>query len=116
MPIKFVAIDFETANARRNNACSLGMIQCENGEHTRKSWLIKPEPLDFHPFNIQIHAITPQMVRNASTFEKMRHEISYILESNIVVAHNAANEEMAALLKKVRNDADSTIIETCINL
>lgn len=90
MAIKFVAIDFETANARRNSACSLGMIQYENGAYTRKSWLIKPEPLDFNPFNIQIHGITPQMVRKAPTFEEVWHEISDMLESNIVVAHNAA--------------------------
>ncbi|MDW7670350.1 MAG: exonuclease domain-containing protein [Bacillota bacterium] len=90
MSIKFVAIDFETANARRNSACSLGMIQYEYDEYTRKSWLIKPEPLDFHPFNIQIHGITPQMVLKAPTFEEVWQEVSDVLESNIVVAHNAA--------------------------
>ena len=90
MPIKFVAIDFETANARRNSACALGMVIYDNGVTIRKSWLIKPEPLDFHPFNIQIHGITPQMVRNAPTFDEMWREISDVFESSIVVAHNAS--------------------------
>ncbi|MEN1760342.1 exonuclease domain-containing protein [Anoxynatronum sibiricum] len=84
MSIKFVAIDFETANARRNSACSLGMILYDNGEYSRKSWLIKPEPLDLHPFNIQIHGITPQMVCNAPTFKEVWHEIRDILETNII--------------------------------
>ena len=90
MPMKFVAIDFETANARRNSACSLGVIQHEDGVYSRQSWLIKPEPLEFTPFNIQIHGITPQMVRNAPTFEEVWQEFREVLESNIVVAHNAA--------------------------
>ncbi len=90
MPIKFVAIDFETANTRRNSACALGMVLYDDGVYTRKSWLIKPEPLDFHPFNIQIHGITPQMVRYAPTFEEVWYEIQDILETNIVVAHNAS--------------------------
>ncbi len=66
------------------------MIQYEDGTYTRKSWLIKPEPFEFHPFNIQIHGITPQMVGNAPTFDEVWYEISDVLESNIVVAHNAA--------------------------
>ena len=90
MPIKFVAIDFETANNRRNSACALGMVIYDNGECIRKSWLIKPEPLEFNPFNIQIHGITPQMVNNAPTFKELWHEVSDILESKIVVAHNAS--------------------------
>lgn len=47
MSIKFVAIDFETANTRRNSACALGMVLYDNGVYTRKSWLIKPEPMVF---------------------------------------------------------------------
>ncbi len=90
MSLNFISIDFETANYRRNSACSLGVVIYDNGNVEKKEWLIKPEPCEFDPFNIMIHGITEDMVINSPTFEIVWNEIKDLIESSIVVAHNAS--------------------------
>ena len=44
--MNWVAIDFETANAKRSSACALGIAIVENGRIIKRaSWLIKPREL-----------------------------------------------------------------------
>lgn len=87
----FVAIDFETANASRTSACSLGLSFVSNNKVTNtKYWLIKPEPLEFNEFNVAIHGITPEDVYEAPTFAQLWPEILPFLDGQIVVAHNAS--------------------------
>ena len=67
----FVAIDYETANADKRSACSLGVSIVEKGKvvETFQS-LIKPpsEYSDFDPFNVMIHGINKKDVVNAPNF------------------------------------------------
>lgn len=88
----FVAIDFETANSYRNSACSIGITRFENFQLVEmKTWLIKPPSWPaFTPFNISIHGITPDMVRNAPTFAQLWPEIAHYFDNSIVIAHNAS--------------------------
>ena len=68
----FVSIDFETANAKRASACSIGMARVRNGEIVETFYeLIKPEPFDFNYINISIHGITPEMVDTKPTFVEL---------------------------------------------
>jgi DNA polymerase III subunit epsilon len=61
----FVALDFETANENRDSACALGLVVVENNEIVKKDyWLIRPKELYFNPFNISIHGITPDDVKD----------------------------------------------------
>lgn len=86
----FVAIDFETATSKYTSVCSLGICVVENGEITeRKEIFIKPVPFEFNEYNIKIHGITPDAVRNKPTFDKYWDELKPYLENKIVVAHNA---------------------------
>lgn len=86
----FIAIDFETANASRSSACSLGAVHYSNGRIVReKSWLIDPEE-HFDGRNIAIHGITPSMVRGQPTFGQLWPELAPWLAGQIVVAHNAS--------------------------
>lgn len=67
--MKFTAIDFETANASRGSACAVGLVRVENGIIVgRLRQLIRPEPLDFDPFNVSIHGISAKDVADAPTF------------------------------------------------
>jgi DNA polymerase-3 subunit epsilon len=87
----WVAIDFETANAARSSACALGVaVVTTSGAVHSKAWLIKPPTLDFNPYNIMIHNITPDMVRTAPTLADLWPEIGPLLEGRTAVAHNAA--------------------------
>ncbi len=91
MSLNFVALDFETASyRRRNSACSIGIVVHSNGSVYEKHSLIRPEPLRFDPFNIELHGITPDMVKDAPTFGELWPEFEIYLKNNIVVAHNAA--------------------------
>lgn len=89
--MNFVAIDFETANEKRNSACSLGITVVENNKIVEeKYWLIKPYEMRFEPMNIWIHGIKEEDVENAKTFKELWDEIRPYLDGKLVVAHNAA--------------------------
>jgi DNA polymerase-3 subunit epsilon len=91
----FVAIDFETATADRDSACSVGAVRAElhGGElHVLDTFdqLIRPPDNDYDAFNIAIHGITPKMTRNAPTFDQVLPELSEFVGTSLVVAHNTA--------------------------
>lgn len=86
----YYAIDFETANEKRNSACALGIVEIDNHKIINKwDYLINPEDV-FNPFYISIHGIKPSDVINKPTFSTIWSEIHNILEGNLVVAHNAS--------------------------
>ncbi|MGF7046008.1 DNA polymerase-3 subunit epsilon [Paenibacillus sp. DS2015] len=86
----FVAIDFETANANRSSACSLGLVEVQGGIITSEHvWLIDPEqPFDYR--NIQIHGITESMICGMPTFHELWPTLEPLLQGKQVVAHNAS--------------------------
>jgi len=89
--MNFVAIDFETANEKRNSACSLGITVVENNKIIEeKYWLIKPPEMRFEPMNVWIHGIKEEDVENEKTFLELWDEIKPYLDGKLVVAHNAA--------------------------
>ncbi len=91
---KILGIDFETANECRSSACSVGLcvIDCLSGNVLQKKHLfIKPVPEYFDEFNIMIHGITPDMVKDAPDFSGILPEIAALIDDEtIVVAHNSA--------------------------
>ncbi len=90
----FTAIDFETANHKRSSACAIGLVRVEKGIITEKYYsLIKPEPCEFHPYNVSIHGITEKAVIDAPTFEEVFKHIHHWIKDQVVVAHNVAFEE-----------------------
>ena len=88
----FVAIDFETANSRRESACSIGLAKFNGSEliDTYYSLLKPPVPYDyFEPFNVSIHGITAKDVGNSPTLGETWGDISEFIGDLPVVAHNA---------------------------
>ena len=85
-------LDFETANADRGSICSVGVAVIRNGVMLRpREVLIKPHCScgGFSPFNIRIHGITPEMVRNAPEWGEFFPKLLPYLDGSTVVAHNA---------------------------
>lgn len=83
----FVAIDVETANNDIASICQIGIASYANGELVSEwSSLINPQG-EFNPFNIRIHGIQPQDVKNAPTFEQAYPEFSQLLANQYVVSH-----------------------------
>ena len=88
--MNWVAIDFETANAKRSSACALGIAIVENGRIIKRaSWLIKPRELYFNYYNTYIHGITEKDVKDKPRFNELWGEFRPFLDGKIVIAHNA---------------------------
>ena len=89
--MNFVAIDFETANEKRNSPCSIGIVVVKDGEIVEKiHQLIKPKEMRFTPLNIGIHGIRPTMVENELEFDEVWEKIKGYFNNSLVIAHNAA--------------------------
>lgn len=87
----FVAIDFETANNRRNSACSVAVVEVKDSKIYDSFYtLIRPPQLAFNYTNIQIHGITPQDVKDKPNLSEIWLELKACLENKIVIAHNAS--------------------------
>lgn len=88
--MRFVAIDFETANSRPDSACQLAMVTVHDGQVVdRQSWLIRPTRLYFSPRNIEIHGIRPEHVEHQPTIEQLWPQIGQRLDGETLIAHNA---------------------------
>lgn len=86
----FITIDFETATARRDSPCQIGLTFVQNGQiiETRE-WLIKPINNEFDLFNISIHGITPMDVSDKPEFDEIWKEIKPLIDNKFLIAHNA---------------------------
>lgn len=85
----YIAIDFETANANLTSACSIGIVAITNDKIVfEKEYLINPEE-EFSYFNILIHGITADQVKEEKTFDKLWPEIQHFFQDTLVFAHNA---------------------------
>ncbi|MEO1618917.1 MAG: exonuclease domain-containing protein [Planctomycetota bacterium] len=90
-PANFTAIDFETANRRRDSACQLGAVVVEAGKIVREQvWMIRPDPFFFSPGNIRVHGIQPKDVENENDFAGCWQSIRQFLGDGCLIAHNAS--------------------------
>ena len=91
--MKFTAIDFETANASMLSACSIGVVEFEDNVPVKETiTLIRPpeEYGKFNWYNVRIHGIKKNMVKDAPTFDQVWERIHSSIENQTVVCHNAA--------------------------
>lgn len=89
--MNFIAIDFETANEKRESPCSIGIVVVEKGEIVkREHFFIKPKEMRFLPMNIGIHGIRPRMVEDKLEFNELWEELKIYFKETTVIAHNAA--------------------------
>ncbi|WP_242333087.1 exonuclease domain-containing protein [Anaeromyxobacter sp. SG66] len=83
----FVALDVETANADRASICQVGAVVFE-GSRLAHEWVSLVNPLDdFDSFNVDIHGIDEDAVRDAPTFQQIGPELTNLLSGRIVVSH-----------------------------
>ena len=88
--MKFVAIDFETADYAADSACALGLVVVNGGTIVgRRSFLIRPPRRTFY-FSY-LHGITWEDVRSQPTFGELWPKIEKVVRgSEFLVAHNAS--------------------------
>lgn len=89
--MNFITVDFETATAQRDSPCEIGLTFVENSRITEtKSWLIKPHYYPhFDYFNVAIHGIQPQDVKDEPEFCDLWDEIHPMIDGRFLIAHNA---------------------------
>ncbi|QAA34540.1 exonuclease domain-containing protein [Clostridium manihotivorum] len=89
--MNFIAIDFETANEKRNSPCSIGIVVVKDGQLVERiHHLIRPMEMRFMPINIGIHGIRPAMVEKEPEFDVVWEKIKHHFNGNLVIAHNAS--------------------------
>lgn len=89
--MNFVALDFETANHRRESVCEMGIaIVIEGSVAESKSWLVRPKHNWFHPMNTRIHGIDAQQVANAPEFDEVWEQARCYFDNANLIAHNAS--------------------------
>lgn len=89
--MNFVAMDFETANAKRYSAVSMGLVIVRNDIIVDEFYtLIKPDTY-FDRRNTAIHGIHESDVQDAPTFPMVWEQINQFFTPNqLIVAHNAS--------------------------
>ena len=89
MDNRYIAFDVETPNYANDRISAIGISVIEDGQVTSDFYtLVNPE-VHFDPFNIQLTGITPEMVANKPTFPELWENIKPILDSGLLIAHNA---------------------------
>jgi DNA polymerase-3 subunit epsilon len=89
--MRAIAIDFETANERRDSACSVGLAWIEDGAVVRRAYrLIRPPEMRFSPWNVRVHGLRPRDVADAPTLPGALAEFLPELSGTLLLAHNAA--------------------------
>ena len=84
----FTAIDFETAQGKRNSICQIGLVRVEQGLITKTMvQLVKPPDNSYSFYNMQVHGITPAMTRNSPTFIVVWPYIDPFICNQNLVAH-----------------------------
>lgn len=86
---RYIVFDTETPNCRNDSICSIGITVVENGCIVDERYdLVDPEAR-FDVFNVELHGISPDMVRYEKNFPVLWEEIEPLMNSGILVAHNA---------------------------
>lgn len=85
----FVAIDFETANYRRDSACAVGIVICNDGQLVdSQQFLIRPTTREF--VFTYIHGLTWHDVAQAPSFGELWPTLNTCLgQADFLAAHNA---------------------------
>lgn len=87
VPMNFVAIDVETANADMASICSIGAVKFERGEIVGE-WYSLVDPQDyFDGINVSIHGIDVDMVKGAPTYAEASLTLHDMLRDAVAVTH-----------------------------
>ena len=96
----FTAIDFETAHGKRWSICQIGLLQVENSVITNELSILVQPPNNFYWDRfIDIHHITPEITRNAPTFDQIWYLVEPFIKNQSVVAHNGFSFDFDVLAK-----------------
>lgn len=83
----YVVLDIENPNTKADSICSIAFIQVKDGNIIDKKYvLINPEDR-FDDINMRVNKITPNMVKDAITFDVFWKDNKDIIENSIIIGH-----------------------------
>ncbi len=89
MSQRYIAFDVETPNYANDRISAIGITVIESGAIAEEyAFLVNPETA-FAPFHTALTGITAEMVAQSPTFPVLWETIGPILDSGLLVAHNA---------------------------
>lgn len=86
---RYIAFDVETPNAANSRMSAIGITVVEHEMVVEEFYSLVDPEVDFDYFNVALTGITPEMVEDQPTFPQLWREIGPILDSGLLVAHNA---------------------------
>ena len=89
--LNLTAIDFETANERRESACAVGVVRVRGGQIVETyATLLRPRELRVDWRNQQVHGISEAELHDAPSLADTWPDLLPYLHRQPVVAHNSA--------------------------
>lgn len=86
---RYVVFDVETPNSKNDRMSAIGITVVEKGQiKERYASFINPET-HFEPFHVALTGISPELVSGKPTFPALWPKIAPLLDSGLLVAHNA---------------------------
>ena len=89
MERRYIAFDVETPNYANDRISAIGLTVVEQGKITEESYFLVDPETYFNRFHIALTGITPELVEGAPTFPQLWKKIGPLLDSGLLVAHNA---------------------------
>ena len=86
---RFVAFDVETPNRYNNRMSAIGISVIENRIIKDRFYSLVDPETSFDPFNVRLTGISENSVSGAPSFDELWPNIRGIMDSGILVAHNA---------------------------
>lgn len=91
--MEFIALDFETANAKRSSICAIGIAVVRNRKIIKTDYLlIKPFPNYYASYNTRIHGISYEDTARVKDFKALWPSLKKYFQNKVIVAHNASFE------------------------
>lgn len=98
---RYIVFDVETPNYANNRMSAIGISVIEDGTITDSFFSLVDPETHFDYFNIRLTGIDSKKVRGAPNFAQLWKKIEPVMNSGILVAHNAVFD--MSVLKKCLN-------------
>lgn len=100
---RIVSIDFETANSSRASVCSIGYVVEENNKIIAEDEILVNPNTYFSDFNIKIHGINEDMVKNAPSWDIAWSTVEkYITPNTLVIGHNIKSFDLICIREECK--------------
>ena len=101
---RYIAFDVETPNRLNHRMSAIGITVVEDGAIAEEFYSLVDPETDFEPFNTWLTGISEESVRGAPSFPELWPRIEPLLDSGILVAHNAGFD--LTVLRRCLRDYD----------